>query len=123
MENNHEKKREMNISSVSSSNSDEKIELKIDNIPVSPITFKRELAKTNEFRRDTYWKCMGGKIDKRMVDFGAKFSITLIMMGFCMTQIIMNNDDCNPLMSLYTSLLTLIIGFWLSAKDSHKDDK
>jgi len=118
----HKQKHEASISSLDSS--DESIELKIDNMVVTPTTFKRELEKKNEFRRDTYFRsCLCGKSDRRCLDYIAKLSISLIILSFSMTQIFLNTDPCNQQMPLYTSLLTLVIGFWLSSKGHSEDQK
>jgi len=71
----------------------------------------REQVKKEKYE-DTY-KCNKCNTDRRCIQFTSKLSISLICLLFCMGGIIKNTDDCNPMISYYTSLISLIIGYWL----------
>ena len=57
-----------------------------------------------------------GKTDKRLLDYGAKMTLSLLVLGFSFYQIIVNNDKCDPNAPIYTSFITMIVGAWINTK-------
>jgi len=77
----------------------------------------REQVKKEKYE-DTYKTCCSNT-DRRCIEFASKLSISLICLLFCIGGILKNKDDCNPLISYYTSLISLIIGYWLPSPSIH----
>ena len=70
-------------------------------------TKKRELT-LEEKRYETTWRsCCGATIDSRALVFFSQFSIAIMVLSFCIYQLI-HSDSCNT-DSLYSSILTLVL--------------
>ena len=94
-------------------NEEEQIELKVG----SPSDEKRRLAldlKLKEERYDNTYNtcCSSGGTDKRLIQYGTKFSLTLLVMVFCFYQII-TAGECDSLLPYYTSLISMVVAVWL----------
>ncbi len=68
----------------------------------------------------TIWKscCCCIEVDKRLFLFTARLAITIILMGFCMVQLI-HQSTCES-QTLYTSILMTCIGVWLPSPSYNK---
>ena len=93
------------------SSSEEKLELKVDiDTPRRKSENISELSE-NTFNRKVYWKsCCGLRLDRRAVSFFSKFSISLVIILFCLYQL-HTKPKCDT--SEYLSLLTMILGVWV----------
>ena len=94
---------------------EEAVELKVG----SPSDDKRRLAldlKLKEERYDNTYNtcCSSGGTDKRLIQYGTKFSLTLLVMVFCFYQII-TAGECDSLKPWYCSLVSGVIGVWLNS--------
>lgn len=89
--------------------SSEEIELKIENSPRKSVS---EISE-DTFNRKVFWKsCCGLKLDKRAVKFFSQFSISLVIIVFCLYQL-HTKPKCDT--GEYLSLLTMILGTWVEA--------
>ena len=98
---------------------DETIKFPIDRR--SPSGEKRRMELEDK-KFDTKYNscCSDSPTDKRLLDYGAKLTISLMTLGFSFYQIT-RADDCDPLLSVYTSFITLILGVWVGTRaDSNK---
>ena len=86
--------------------------------PVSPISLeKRKLEHVFELEdiqaENQLGTCCGnGKTDKRLLQYSGKLSIALITLGFCFVQLAREPES--ELMTFYSSLITFIIGSFMS---------
>lgn len=80
----------------------------------SPSFEKKKLEHQIEIEdkkyEDNYNSCCSEKgTDKRLLQWVAKFSISMLTLGFAMYGIL-TSDECDPLTSFYTSLISFILG-------------
>ena len=92
---------------------EQQIELKVG----SPSNEKRVLDLELKLKEERYENeystcCCGGVIDKRLIHYGSKFSLSLIIIGFAFYQLI-NADECDALVPWYTSIVTMVISVWV----------
>lgn len=97
-----------------------KVTLKIG----SPSDEKRRLdleLKLKEERYDNTYNtcCFKGGTDRRLIQYGTKFSLTILVMVFCFYQI-MTADDCSPLLPWFCSLASGVISVWLNIPQPHR---
>jgi hypothetical protein len=91
--------------------SSEDVELKINTETPRRKSENISEISENTFNRKVYWKsCCGLKLDKRAVSFFTKFSISLMIIIFCLFQL-HTKPKCDT--SEYLSLLTMILGVWV----------
>ena len=60
---------------------------------------------------DVYWESCCIRLDRDAVGFFAQLGVSVTAMGFCMFQLI-KNEECEA-QSLYSGVLTLVVGTWL----------
>jgi hypothetical protein len=68
-------------------------------------------VNTNVPSGDGTWKSCCVTADKRAITFFAQFFISVIVLLFCMTQLI-RHKECEA-QSLYSGIMTLVVGTWL----------
>jgi len=59
-----------------------------------------------------------GTTDARLIKYASKFAISLLMLAFASIQIV-RSEQCDALVPFYTSLITFLLGAWVS-KDTSK---
>jgi hypothetical protein len=67
-------------------------------------------SSDKEFERSNVWKSCCLRVDKRAITFFSQFTISLIIIIFCLGQLYIL-DKCDS--DIYMNLLTLILGTWL----------
>ena len=84
----------------------------------SPSLEKRKIELELELKKEQYENeynscCVkGGKTDKRLIQYGSKFFISVLTMGFVFYQIF-NAGECDSLLPWYTSIITMIMSVWI----------
>ena len=85
------------------------------NTTISEMDIESPVGHPVEMDYSSYmWVCCcskSGTTDKRIIVFFSQFSITLIIIFFCIYQLILSNSCESD--QLYMSLLTLVIGIYL----------
>ena len=74
-------------------------------------TKKRELELAEKKYETTWRSCCGNTIDARATIYFSQFSIAIMIISFCIYQLV-QSDSCER-DSLYSSILTLILGIFL----------
>ena len=108
---------------------EEKISLKSitkgSSLTTSP-TFKRrradvELKIEKEKYENEYSTCCSksGTTDARLIRYGSKFSLSILMLVFCFYQI-MTSGECSSLLPWYTSIVSMILSVWLKGEGNIK---
>ena len=70
------------------------------------------MINEDEEKKDSYlWTSCCLKLDKRATIFFSQLSISLIIIAFCLYQLV-HLVDCEP-QQAYIGLLTLVLGVWL----------
>ena len=97
-------------------NEEQKVQLKIGSPSDEKKRLDLELKLKEEQYENTYQTCCSksGKTDKRLIQYGTKFSLTLLVMIFCFYQII-TAGECDSLTPWYCSLVSGIVGVWLNS--------
>jgi len=68
-------------------------------------------ATETEFKRRVMWRSCCVELDKRAVLFFSQLFISLTIVTFCITLLIVNQDCAT--FSRYSPLVTLLVGVWL----------
>ena len=91
----------------------------IDNVARPSIETKKRELELAEKKYETTWKsCCGNTIDSRALVFFSQFSIAILILSFCIFQLI-QSDSCER-DSLYSSILTLVLGVFLPSPKMNK---
>ena len=77
----------------------------------SPSTKKRKIELEEKKYDNTWQSCSGCTLDKRATIFFSQLLIALIIILFCIYQLI-HSESCER-DSLYSSILTLVLGVFL----------
>jgi hypothetical protein len=72
--------------------------------------------------RNTYRSCCL-ETDRRALQYFTKVFICLILLGFSMGMIITNTDECAPLLPMYSSIITGIMGYFATAPKIDNDEQ
>lgn len=97
------------------------VELEIEerkSLSGSPKTKRRKLEFL-EKKYDNTWQSCCLTLDKRATIFFSQFTIALVVTAFCIYQLI-HLDNCEA-QSLYSSILTLVLGVFLPSPKMRKD--
>ena len=93
---------------------EEETRLKINELKKSP---------TTSFERQNFYSCcFKGKTDRRILEFIARYTISLSILCFSFTMIATNQDPCNGQIPFYTSLITLVCGYYINHKVKSKTE-
>ena len=97
---------------------DEEVELKRGgrqqhSPPASPRSSRSTRTKANDYMLRC---CSGSTTDKRVLDFTGKFVVGLLVLLFSMYGILTIPSDCSPLLALYSSLITLVVGVFVGER-------
>ena len=88
-------------------------------IPMDPVTTIPMESAYAEKRYDNTWDSCCFKMDKRATMFFSQLAISALTMGFCIYQLV-HLDNCEA-QSLYSSILTLVLGVYLPSPKLNKD--
>ena len=75
---------------------------------------ENEDDEKKEDDRDLYKSCCNVPSDKRLLNFIAMLSISILTLGFSFSQITKSNLDKDEKI-FFTSLITMILGIWLKS--------
>jgi hypothetical protein len=100
-------------------NSDIKIDIEENKRKPSfstPRTKQRKL-RVVEFKQNTFFRsCCGLVCDKRLLKFIMTVVISLLVLSFCMAQIIRNDDlECKENLNIYFTILGAILSYYVPA--------
>jgi hypothetical protein len=100
---------------------DEKIEIhemlkKRDASPVAELREKHKIEIEDKKYEDTWQSCCF-QLDRRAVRFFSQFAIAILIIAFCIIQLI-RNDTCES-QQLYSGILMTIIGIMLPTPSLH----
>lgn len=76
-----------------------------------------------DFKLRNTWNSCCLNLDSRCINFIGRFTISLSCIGFSMFQISRLNDPCDGHLPLYTSIITLVLGYWLSPNNSKEEKR
>ena len=88
-------------------------------IPTSPEIQMRELnieRHKMEFEENNVYSCCfskNGTTDRRVLEYCSKTAISFSILAFSFIMIARNKDPCSPLLTFYSSLVTLILGSYI----------
>ena len=88
-----------------------------------PLSFEKrriEMELQKKEYNDHYSTCCSNRTtDARLLQFSAKFSMSVLALGFAGVQLI-RSDECSNLTPFYCSLITFILGAWVSDSAKQK---
>jgi hypothetical protein len=88
---------------------EEKEELKLDIIEL------QHQHEVDDFKMKNMYQSCCFQTDRRALQYFTKVFICLILLGFSMGMIISNTDECAPLLPMYSSIITGIMGYFATA--------
>lgn len=97
------------------------IEMEVEEPKITSTSSKTKQRKLDflEKKYDNTWQSCCLTVDKRATIFFSQFTIAMVVTAFCIYQLI-NLDNCEA-QSLYSSILTLILGVFLPSPKMRKD--
>ena len=115
---------------VHTSDDEKKITSKLS---IPPDTIKRTLSgrtllnyEMKKFDRETVWESCCLRTDARMCRYITKSIFAFSILAFCATGLLTTRDPCSPLLTFYSSTISLIAGSYLeqqsSSSSSNRDD-
>lgn len=90
---------------------------------ISPNTKRRRFNLQLEIEQQKYqntWNCCGRSTDKRCINFIGRWIVSCAVLSFSLYQLSVA-EDCDPLIPLWSGILTFIIGALISARNEKKN--
>ena len=85
--------------------------------------FEHKIQLENLELENNYHSCCLGNTDKRLLEYISKNVVIIASLLFSMSMLIfdaINKNECNPLQSVYTSIIMLIIGLYINPDPDSK---
>jgi hypothetical protein len=90
---------------------------------LSPNAKRRRFNLQLELEKERYqntWACCGRTTDKRCINFIGRWVVSCAVLSFSLYQLSVA-EDCDPLIPLWSGIITFIIGALISARNEKKN--